>query len=142
MGKRQYSDQDKATILAARDANGGNVSRSARETGVPRKTLEDWAKGRSVADDVAEIRQEKRLELAEKLDFIAHRLADNMTEEKMKSGSIVQIATSLGITIEKAQLLKGQPTSIAGTPLEGLTADDKRALREAIRRDLESADPH
>lgn len=41
--KQRYSDEAKAGALAALDANGGNLTRTARETGVSRQALRDWA---------------------------------------------------------------------------------------------------
>ena len=115
-GKRQYSDADKATALAALDANGGNVSLTAKQTGVPRKTLEDWSKGRKVVDDVAEMRHLKKGELADRLEEVAHALIENIhiraTNEFSPLVPLKDYATAFGIIIDKRQLLKGKPTSI------------------------------
>lgn len=58
--KRTYSDSDKATYLAALDANGGNISLTAKQTGVPRNTLSDWAKGRNLNAEVTDLRHLKK----------------------------------------------------------------------------------
>jgi hypothetical protein len=43
--KRMYSDEEKASALAALAANGGNALLTAQQTGVPRTTLRKWAGG-------------------------------------------------------------------------------------------------
>jgi transcriptional regulator of acetoin/glycerol metabolism len=42
-------DECRAAALAALEANRGNVARTARQLGLPRKTLEGWARGRTRA---------------------------------------------------------------------------------------------
>src|SRR5436190_21494765 len=42
--KRAYSDDDRLFALRALEANGGNVSRTARELGLPLATLHQWAR--------------------------------------------------------------------------------------------------
>ena len=40
---RKYTAAERAARLAVLKANGGNLARTARETGVPRTTLQSWA---------------------------------------------------------------------------------------------------
>ena len=113
MARRQYSDADKASALAALDANGGNVARTARELSIPRQTLDSWTNERGINHDVPELRQEKRGELAEQLEAIAYTLAgDLVKQDKRELATLQQIATSLGIVVDKMQLLRGKPTAI------------------------------
>jgi hypothetical protein len=109
--RRQFSDNDKAAALAALDANGGNVYRTAKELNVPRSTLQEWANGR-VSHDVPELRQQKRQDLhelfLEELYAIAGLLA-----EKRHEATYSQLATAAGIFTDKLQLLTGQATSRA-----------------------------
>lgn len=120
------SDQQKAEALAVLDANAGNVSKTARDTGIPRKTLEEWRDGR-VAEGVAELRQEKKEGLADRLEAIALQMLDAMPS-KILDASLKDTATAVGIAIDKRQLLTGQPTAIQRN--EGLT-EDERASRVA-----------
>lgn len=107
-GQRQYSEAEKATALAALDANGGNVNRTARQLGIPRKTLTLWAAGH-VHPDVAASRQEKKKDLAAVLERLALRLANYCGRKATIEGSsLVQAATSLGIAVDKLQNLRGQ----------------------------------
>jgi hypothetical protein len=129
MSKRQYSDNDKALALATLDANGGDVSKTSKTLKMPRKTLEDWSKGRKVCGDVAEMRHVKKKELAEKLEEVAHALTGNILKRAESELSILvpmrDIATSLGIVVDKMQLLKGKPTAISET-------QDRRAEYEGL----------
>lgn len=61
MGKRQYSDNDKAIALATLDANEGNIRVTARMLKLPESTLTDWSNNRGVCPEVSEIRDIKRL---------------------------------------------------------------------------------
>jgi len=110
MGKRRrYSDADKATALELLRANGGNLSRTSRETGVPVSTLHEWKKGEHLSETVPELRKEKRGTLASQLEAIAWKILD-VLPDKLEDASARELATTLGIVIDKAQLLRGQPT--------------------------------
>lgn len=112
--RRRYSDDDRANALAALAANGGNVAKTARELGVPAKTVEQWSKGQRHFE-AAQMSETKRGPLADRLDEIAWKLADAIygrSEAELKAAPLTQVATSLGITIDKARLLRGEPTNI------------------------------
>ena len=113
MSRRQYTDRQKAEALAALDANGGNLTRTSREIGVPLSTIRNWRDGMGTNGDVAELRSQKRGELADELTEIAWLLAGDLQDEsKRRRASLVQTATSMAIVIDKTQLLRGLPTSI------------------------------
>lgn len=131
MSKRRYSDEDKATALAALDANGGNVYKTSRLLKIPQTTLQEWFNGR-VNDTVPEIRMRKKEALADRLSEIAHQLID-AAPDKMKTANLQQVFTSLGITIEKLQLLDGEPTERSEV-IDNLN-DDERAARIAALLD-------
>lgn len=123
--RRGYSDQQRAEALAALDANEGNLSETARDTGIPRQTLQEWQRGR-VPEGVPELRQEKKQSLADRLEALAHTLIDVMPE-KAADASLQQVATSFGIAVDKMRLLRGEPTSIEESRQE-LTEDDASDL--------------
>ena len=109
-----YSDRQKAEALAALDANAGNLRRTSRQIGIPVTTLWDWRNGRGTNGDVSELRTQKKGELAGELTEIAWKLAGDLQRgEKRRKASLVQIATSMAIVIDKALLLRGQPTSVS-----------------------------
>jgi len=115
--KRSYSDQEKAALLLALEANGGNLAKTERETGVPLETIRDWRNGLAVNADIAEIRNEKRVSLADKFEALANKLVDRAEEfiDKDKT-TLAMVATAAGIATDKAQLLRGQPTQIIDDP--------------------------
>lgn len=133
--RRQYSDADKAMALATLDAHGGDVAKTARQLGIPRTTLIGWAADRGVVNDVSELRQVKKRDLADRLEEIAHDLVDVMPN-KMQQATLQQIATSLGITVDKMQLLRGKPTAInenQDAPTLTERANELTAILDAAR---------
>ena len=106
MARRKYSDQDKAAALAVLDANGGNVLLTATQLRIPRKTLEAWSKQRGVHPDVAELRHEKRGDLAEKIE---QELAAIFTAlpQRRQDATYAQLVTAAGILIDKKRALEG-----------------------------------
>lgn len=127
---QDYSAARKAEVLALVDAANGNVLQVARDTGIAHQTIRYW-----LADEsrYSEFKNEKRVELTEKLDFTAHLLVDSITSEKIADASLSQIATAAGIMIDKSQLLKGLPTSISeSVERQELTVLLSDALSEAI----------
>jgi len=131
MRKRSYSDQEKAAFLLALKANGGNLKRTAEETGVPLATLFHWRNGEGVNSDVADIANQKAESLAEKFERVANLLVERIPgfidNEKT---TLSMVATAAGIAIDKARLLRNQPTSIS-TNVE-LTDEERRARIERL----------
>lgn len=116
MTKRQYSDNDKALALATLDSNEGDTRKTAKVLKIPESTLRDWAENRGICPEVTEIREVKKQELAEKLEEVAHALTDNILLRAQSDFSVLvplkDFAVTLGIAIDKMQILKGEPTSI------------------------------
>lgn len=130
----RYSDAQRATALAALDANGGDRTHTARQLGIPESTLRSWDSGRRRdIPAIAELRAQKKADLATELETVAYQLAAAMPG-KIEGASLQQLATSLGIAIDKVQLLKGQPTSI--TAAMGLS---ERERAERVVTLLETA---
>jgi transposase-like protein len=61
---QQHTDEDKATALAALDANDGNVAKTARQVGIARQTLGEWAHNRKINRAVPELRHLKKRSLS------------------------------------------------------------------------------
>jgi transposase-like protein len=109
--RRQYSDEEKAVALATLDANGGDVRKTARDTGIPFSTLQGWAHQRGVNESVTELAVTKKKNLADELERIALALVDAIPD-KIDGASLQQVATAAGIAVDKMQLLRGEPTGI------------------------------
>lgn len=125
MSRQKYSDRDKATALAALDANNGNVYKTAKQLGISRSTLQEWARGR-VNKDVPELRQEEKKNLADRLEEVAHQILDELPKH-LGEATAQQLATSLGIIVDKRQLLTNKPTDRV-VVTDDLT-DEQRAAR-------------
>lgn len=111
MTRRQYTDEERAEILAIAEANGGDLLATEKQTGVNRKTIEYWVK-KKANPKLEKLHQEKREELHERLDKIVWMMTDGITEEKIKNSHVHHLTTAIGTLIDKSRLLKNQPTSI------------------------------
>lgn len=109
--RKKYTEQDKALALATLDANAGSLRKTSEQLRIPVATLDDWSKGRTVTPKIEQLRTENKIELSEKLDNIAHLLADAIPA-KIDRASLLQASTSLAIAIDKMRLLREQPTQI------------------------------
>lgn len=128
---RSYSDEDKAIALAALDANAGDFIKTSKMLHIPRTTLIEWHKGR-IHPVVTELRQEKKADLAERLEHLAGLLIDDLTSvEIRREASFGQLATGLGITIDKMRLLRGETTENVGVQVDvGVKQDAQDELAE------------
>ena len=115
-GRRQYTDMDRATALATLEANGGDFSRTSRQLGVPRQTLQEWAAGRGVPNSVPELRQEVKNDLAERYERLTHAALD-VTEGGMKTLRPRDAATVAAIFTDKMVLLRGDTPPAAAVVL-------------------------
>jgi len=75
MARRHYTEHDKAVALAALEANGGNVSATVRETGVPSATLRLWRDAPERAAP-AEKRSRARGELRDLFKSVAEKATE------------------------------------------------------------------
>lgn len=110
MARRRYSDEDKAAALATLDAMDGNVNGAARKLGIAESTLRSWNNDRGVHPVVANLREKKKGELADRLKEIAHEIIDGMPD-KISEASLRDSGVTLGIVLDKLQLLSGAATS-------------------------------
>lgn len=131
MGKRQYSDSDKAAVLVALDANAGNVAKTSKQLGIPRQTIQEWSHNRNVNNEVPNLRQIKKEELSVRFEHAVHEMVDVLPSKRGKA-SLKDVATAIGILTDKMQLLKGKPTSIN----ESLTPEQKRErVKEVLKEE-------
>jgi len=125
--QKRYTEEGKAVALAAYAANENNAARAAKFTGIPRQTILSWVNGTGVNETIAKNSSLKKGELADRLEALAHKLAEAMPE-KIEEASLQQVATSLGIAVDKMQLLRSKPTEIIQ---DASLSDDQRADRIA-----------
>ena len=88
----------------------GSLAHVANHIGVPAMTISRWFKNQNNPPP-NELVSEKRGDLLERLDDLAHKLLDAIMADINENGlDAVRGATALGITIDKHQLLSGGPT--------------------------------
>lgn len=104
--QRNYSDAEKAAALTVLDFCKGNALEAARRLGIPRATLREWKDGR-VPDGVAEIRKEKKADLAELLESV---IIASLTQKRDDPARVSGIETAA--FIDKLLLLRGEPNFI------------------------------
>lgn len=123
MAQRHYSDEDRAAALAVLASNGGNMTRSAREAGVPEATLRRWAAAPERAAPAA-LQGQKRADLADVFGDIVHRslglagdalaYLEAMPDAERGKAALERLADLnrlAGTGVDKRQLLRGEPTS-------------------------------
>ncbi|MEM8599296.1 MAG: transposase [Bacteroidota bacterium] len=128
MSRRYYSDAQRAEALAALEANDGNVAATSRQTGISTSTLRGW---RDAPDRAAptELRAEKKAGLADRLEALAHDLIDDLAKPERRRGNVKDVATAIGIAVDKARLLRGESTEITETrSVEHIRDDIQRKL--------------
>ena len=134
-----HSDNRKGEALAALDANGGNVARTARQTGIPRKTLSEWAAGRYMAEDVAEIRQHVKQTLADRCESLLGTLLGLM-DDKAATAKFSELAFGVEKTAHVMQLLRGEATSITEQRAAGNAQDRLKGIIAQLGGDEREAD--
>jgi transposase-like protein len=123
--RRHYDDKFRASAVVTLEAAGypeqkGALDRVASHLGVPAPTLHRWANGKNNPPP-SELVNEKRQELSIELREVAYVLVKAIPG-KVDEASLQQVTTSLGIVIDKMQLLECKPTwigEIAGLLKEG-----------------------
>lgn len=118
MAKRKvYDDKFRASAVVMLEAAGYpenkfKLAEVAKHLGIPSRSLRRWFLGENGAppDDV--VTQQKKA-LADRLEELAHKILDTaMIAAGDDEASIQMLVTSLGIVLDKRQLLRGKPTSI------------------------------
>jgi transposase-like protein len=126
--KRRYSDEGRAAALAALAANAGNVARTAKQLGIPARTLESWAKGER-HPEAAQMCDEKKGPMADALQQAARKIVDSLAG-KIERASLKDAAIAFGVLIDKMRLLRDQPTDIVKSDAD-LTLTGRIAAYEA-----------
>lgn len=125
---RDYSPEFKAEVLAAVNANNGNVLRTANEYDIDESVIRLWLRN---PDRYRTLSDQKQLDLAQKAESNAHMLTDSIAQHDLSTASLSQKATAFGIMVDKMQLLRSQPTSIVqNVNSENLTIVLQQVLNE------------
>jgi transposase-like protein len=106
---QDYSEEFKASIIAAIEANNGNVHATAKLFNVPSDTVRYWWAN---SERFREIQAASSENLANKLEHLAHSCADSLAEHDFSIVAARDKAAVMAVAIDKMQLLRGQPTEI------------------------------
>lgn len=107
-------------------AETGNTRQTARDTGVPQRTVDDIQ--RQNGDEFAQLRSKKRDEMIDKANEVAFKLlnllgrkaemiSDDESGEALAATDMREISTPFGVVIDKARLMEGQTTENIGVDL-------------------------
>lgn len=136
MSNYPYTERDRAAALAALEANNGNVTRTAKQLNMSRATLTRWRDQHNDPTNTGRLKKgaaqtlpEARASLAERLQEFAHAVLD-IAPDKLNNANLQHAFTALGISLDKAQLLQGQPTEITKNETHNIETPE-RALQAA-----------
>lgn len=143
-----YNREQREDVLAVLAANGGNVKRTARETGVDEHTIRDWRDGKAGEPGLGTgVPAQKAREALETRMEDVQALLLSTIPGKLQDAPLRDVATAYGILSDKLLLLRGQPTShvqtTAGTDdervsrLAELLGQAKERVGEAVERPAE-----
>jgi transposase-like protein len=129
--RRRFTPEARAETLAVLKANGGNIKKTARETGVAESTVRVW---RDAPDRAApaETRLSAESDLATAVDAVRWKYLDRANEDgAVKQTSGYYAVQAFQKLTESHQLLTGKPTQrIEATPWGQLVAEI-RDMRKA-----------
>jgi hypothetical protein len=132
MGARRYRDDERAGSLALLAANGGNLHRTARDLGIPRRTLEHWAKG-TAHPEAAQDCAPKKGALAECVrDALYAGLG--VLPGKLAELDGYKLTIALATLIDKLRLLEDKPTSVSKLDISAMTDEELARAIEAEER--------
>ena len=111
-----YSDDTIAETLALLAAYDGNAAKTSRKTGIPSSTIRRWRDQQhnpptDKMTGAAENSARKKAQISERLEELVHTILD-LAPDKAEEADFRQLLTSLGIAIDKIQLLRGEATEI------------------------------
>jgi hypothetical protein len=129
--RRRYSDKGKAKALALLDANSeldAPLTATANQLQIPDSTLLDWKNGRGVSENVRQLAEKEKRDLAVLFKRAAEKGLGDILESK--DAADWKAATGIATFADKFLLLSNEPTQIT-------ESRDSAALREEALRLLE-----
>lgn len=132
MTRRRYTNNERATAVAAVSANNGSVNETARKLGIPETSLRQWCSGQR-HPELQPLSEQKKLELADQFGQLAELLL-GVVRKKADQLDAKSAAIAAAVCIDKALLLQGQATSISESRTTTEAADRLALLREHYGR--------
>lgn len=133
---RRYTKREKASAVTTALASSAQAASEAMN--IPRTTIAYWLE----SEEFGELRRKTREDIAEGAMVLAN-LTQAELMRKVQAGEVEprDLAVIFGISIDKAQLLRGEATSRSEnrTLSDGLNDHEKQQLRDALDRLLSGA---
>ncbi len=109
---KTYNDEQRITALAALAANGGNIAKTARETGISRMTLREW-QGSELNDlpEVATVKQQLIGSFIEKAKTARELILDRLVQLAPEEKDMFKLAGAFKIVNDAARLESGEATT-------------------------------
>ena len=108
-GRSRYSDEDKAAVLAVYASNGGNLLRTAKETGVSRNTIRHWLEEAPPPDETLQAAVDAFVAEARSIRTIAlEKLKGLVENDQVDARTLI---TVVGVLDDKVTRASGLPTS-------------------------------
>jgi len=138
---KTYTDDQRIAALAALAANGGNISQTARQTGIPRITLRKWqASELNDLPEVASIKAELTGSFIEKARSARELILDRLVALAPEERDMFKLAGAFKIVNEAARLEGGEATQrseVRQVDEDPERARLARAAAEALEREWE-----
>lgn len=102
--RRHYTEAQKAEALARLKANGGNLTRTARESGIPRNTIRLWAAdtARAAPSETRHQKEDELVALYEEVERVLLVAARRKAEAGALRDSVANLMTGAGIARDKS----------------------------------------
>jgi low affinity Fe/Cu permease len=108
----KYTDEQRIEA-ATQYAIDGSLTKVADKIGIPRTTINEWAKSEWWVQHIVKVRQQNDDKVLAKAAKIVD-LAQQVVLDKLPEATASQAAVIGGIYIDKGRLIRNQPTSIQG----------------------------
>lgn len=141
MSKRNINK--KASAIAALEAGLKPADQVAKAANVSKATVYNWKREAATNPELSEIVQQKRQELAAKMEALAAGIADKLLSDIDSVTWDNKAGTVLGIVTDKWLALTGQPQQITESRVSGsinLLVEARQALQMYEREGFAPAD--
>lgn len=140
MPRKTYSDGEREAALTTLKANGGNLKKTSRETGISLPTLRDWKAGGKVQPDPIKA-EELKASFLERVRAVREAASRRMLELIPNETDLHKVAGALKIANEAARLEGGEATQrseVRNVEEDPERARLARAAAEALEREWEN----
>ncbi len=110
--RNSYSSEVKAATLAALAVNSGNVKLTARQMGLPRRTVNAWALGRGISPAVRARAERFKKPLAALFCEVVYAVLNELLKPgRIEQASFAELTRLLDMATDKWLLLEGDPVT-------------------------------